>query len=325
MRNSPFVIGIILIVGFAWLSSSLLSDKEKAKIPQDFDIQSAVDQAVSLKLNETPKTEIIAQNSALANIPLILPIPKKLMFCGEEVPLDDPDVLERFERELYITAHRYYQVVFYLKRGPRIFPRMKEILREEKAPLDLIYLSTIESDLIPNIRSPKGALGLWQFMPATAKAYRLKIDRYVDERMHTEKSTRAAIKYLKDSHSKLGSWTLAAAAYNMGLARTKRSVSEQKSDDYYKLYMNPETSRYVFRILAAKVIIENPELYGYYMPESEVYTYEQVKKVHIRAGIIDLPLWAQKNGITYYDLKRYNPWIINQSLPIGNFEVEIPS
>lgn len=325
MRYSPYIVGIIIILGIFWISQRLLSDSKSNKnVPESYDLELAVEKAVKQKLSEIPQPEIVSQSSALSNIPLILPIPEKLDFCGEPVPLNDPDVRERFEKELYITAHRYYQVVFYLKRGPRIFPELEQYLREEEAPLDLIYLAAIESDLIPNIRSPKGALGLWQFMPSTAKSYRMRVDQYIDERMHTEKATRAAARYLKSAYEKFGTWTLAAAAYNMGFARTQKTIKEQKSNDYYKLYVNPETSRYVFRILAAKVIIENPELYGYYIPDSESYQKADIKKIEIKNGIMDLPEWSKQQGITYYDLKRYNPWIINKRLPRGNFILEIP-
>ncbi|TNE70892.1 lytic transglycosylase domain-containing protein [bacterium] len=326
MRYSKYIIGSVLILVIWLISKSLLSSNQ-AQIPIESTeyFNERVEKELKERLKEIKQPEIAAQNSALSNIPLILPIPEKLDFCGEPVPLDDPDVLERFEKELYITAHRYYQVVFYLKRGPRIFPELEEYLKQEGAPLDLIYLSVIESDLIPNIRSPKGALGLWQFMPGTAKNYRLRVDKYIDERMHTEKATRAAAKYLKSAYDKFGSWTLAAAAYNMGFSRTQSTIKDQKSDDYYKLFLNAETSRYVFRILAAKVIIENPQLYGYYLPQSEMYKKDDVKKITIQNGIMDLPEWVKQYDITYYDLKRYNPWIINKRLPRGKFTIDIPA
>jgi hypothetical protein len=187
-----------------------------------------------------------------------------------------------------------------------------------------MYLAVIESDLIPTIRSPKGAKGIWQFMPATARRYGLQVDRYVDERMNLEKATKAAIRYLQDAHERTGNWTLAAAAYNMGVARTKRTIESQKVRNYYQMHINEETSRYVFRILAAKLILENPQKYGYQIPDSEVYQKEEVKTVTVNSGIRDLVDWSKEQGITYYDLKRLNPWIINTRLPSGKFEIDVP-
>lgn len=289
-----------------------------------------------LKDKKTPRVErIVSGNTqiieggntgmyALSSIPIVLPIPDYLTFCGEHVPLEDPDVLERFEKELYITAHRYYQVVFYLKRGPRIFPEIEKYLQEVNAPEDLIYLAAVESDLIPNIRSPKGAQGIWQFMPETARRYGLKVNKYVDERMHLEKSTKAAVKYLKDAKDRFGSWTVAAAAYNMGVVRTQRTINSQKVDDYYKMYLNSETARYVFRILAVKAILESPAKYGFHFPESEAYRNQKSKTVVVNKGINNVPDWAIGQGTTYYDVKRLNPWIINIRLPQGRYEITLP-
>ena len=142
--------------------------------------------------------------------------------------------------------------------------------------------------------------------------------------MHLEKATRAASKYMKDSKKKFGSWTTAAAAYNMGNARTRRTIKNQRTDNYYDMYLNDETSRYMFRILAAKVIIENPARYGFSFPEDEYYRNEKTKDVVITKGISDIPEWAEKQGFTYYDVRRLNPWIISDQLPRGNFELKIP-
>lgn len=329
-RYAPFIAGISILIFIVLLSYTLLSKEEPVK-PSTYysnaEVEMAVEQEFKQRIHEDEvfsQPQIVSKTGSMANIPIILPIPEKLDFCGEKVPLDNPDILERFERELYLTAQRSYQVIFYLKRGGKYFPELEKILREEKAPLDLIYLSAIESDLIPNIRSPKGALGLWQFMPETAKRYKLKVNKYIDERMHTEKATRAAVKYLSEAKEQFGSWTLAAAAYNMGFGRTSRTISEQKTRDYYKMFLNSETSRYVFRILAVKAILENPEIYGYYLPKSEVYKAENTKKVVVRTSIPSLPTWLKKYDLTYYDLKRLNPWVVNTSLPNGVYVFDMP-
>lgn len=323
MRNTQFISGLFIVIFISIISYNLISSNDEVKKSTAAAIYSRENKKGESQLNK-PQLKSEFTNS-VASVPLILPIPENLTFCGERVPLEDPDVRERFEKELYITAHRYYQVIFYLKRGPRIFPEFEQLLRQEKAPLDLIYLSTIESDLIPTIRSPKGALGLWQFIPTTARRYRLRVDKYVDERMHTKKATLAAIQYLKDAKKKFGSWTVAAAAYNMGFDRTKNTIKKQKTDNYYKMHLNPETSRYVFRILAAKAIIESPELYGYSIPKNEEYKKEGFRTIKVNKGIRDIASWADQIGTTYYDIKRLNPWIVNTRLPKGNFLIHIPS
>ena len=322
MRSNQYIIGIILLVVITGLSFFLLKGNKKDDSKPPVSVNSDTEFAEDSPVFATDPSR--RQDDALSKIPLILPVPEKLSFAGEEVPLDDPDVRERFEKELYITAHRYYQVMFYMKRGPRILPYLAEELRKADMPEDFIYLSVIESDLIPTIRSPKGALGLWQFMPATGRRFGLKVNRYIDERMHVEKSTEAAIQFLKNAKEKTGSWTLASAAYNMGLARTLRTMESQKTDNYYKMYLNPETARYVFKILAAKVIIENPKRYGYSIPDDEVYRREPFKKVEVNGGITSMAEWADKRGFNYYDIKKLNPWIKGQRLPEGEFTVKLP-
>lgn len=318
LRNKEYIIGIVILLGITGLSAILLNEEERGSSQNG-------EQAFH---NEAPVYSTdpadYSGEPALSHIPQILPIPEKLTFAGEEVPLDDPDVRERFEKELYITAHRYYQVIFYLKRTPRIFPYLKEELKEAGMPEDFVYLSVIESDLIPTIKSPKGALGLWQFMPATGRRYGLTVNRYIDERMHIEKSTKAAIEYLKNAKEETGSWTLASAAYNMGLARTLRTMQKQHTSNYYKMYLNPETARYVFKILAAKVIIEEPERYGYDIPEVEAYKQTPHKEKKITGGIADIAAWAESRGFTYYDIKKLNPWIKSMELPRGSYTIKLP-
>ena len=306
MRKNPYIIGTFLLLGISLLSGYLLAYED------------------NLPDNKDHFKNITTKNSATSNVPLILPVPDQLEFAGENVPLDKPDIRERLEKELYITAHRYYQVVFYLKRAPRILPKLAEELNEAGIPEDFKYMAVIESDLLPTIESPVGAKGIWQFMPATARRYGMEVNRYVDERMHLDKATRAAIAYLKKSYSKLDSWTLSAASYNMGLARTKRIVEQQQTTDYYNLYMNSETSRFVFRILAAKLIIDNPGVYGYSLPEHEAYKPISYREISVERGISNLVEWSKSQGFSYYMLKKLNPWILRKKLPAGSYKVRIP-
>ncbi|MGM0588855.1 MAG: lytic transglycosylase domain-containing protein [Bacteroidota bacterium] len=316
-KHSPIWLGLLILISITILSAYLLDEEAdhtaQAKIRENAD-------------NGVRSTSLTTERGewALSNVPQILPVPDQLDFAGEPVPLENPDIRERFEKELYITAHRYYQVIFYLKRAPRIFPQLKEALREAGLPEDFVYLAVIESDLLPTIESPAGAKGIWQFMPSTARRYGLQVNNRIDERMNIEKATRAAIQYLKYAKKKTGSWTTASAAYNMGLARTISTIKNQQTDNYYKMYINDETSRYMFRILAAKVIIEDPERYGYQIPPEEVYTYEPYKEIEVTQGIDNLVDWAKGYETSYYDLKRLNPWILQRYLPQGGYTLKVP-
>lgn len=269
-------------------------------------------------------TDTIPKNVRYHSVPQYLPMPDELSYCGEKVDLDVSDIRERFEKELYILANLNYQIMFYLKRSPRIFPYIEEQLRINGMPDDLKYLAVVESDLIPVLTSVRGARGLWQFMPETAREYGMVVNTKVDERMHLDKSTVAALKYLKNAYEKTGSWSMASAAYNMGLKRAMTHIDEQYTNDYYRMHMNQETARYVFKILAVKTILENPERFGYYIDDSEVYRNGAVKRVKVDGAISDVPKWATDQGTTYYDLRRNNPWIVGLSLPAGTYEIDVP-
>lgn len=257
-------------------------------------------------------------------VPQILPIPDQLTYCGEFVDLNVSDIRERYEKELYIYANLNYQIMFYLKRAPRIFPYIEQQLRANDMPDDLKYLAVVESDLIPVLISARGARGMWQFMPETAKEYGMRVTPLVDERMHLDKSTNAAFAFLKRAKDRTGSWAMASAAYNMGLTRALTHMKEQYTDDYFRMHMNQESARYVFKILAVKTILENPSAFGYHMDDSDAYTNSQVKRVTINTAIPDLPKWAIEQGTTYYDLRRVNPWMVGMSLPAGTYDIDIP-
>lgn len=257
-------------------------------------------------------------------VPQYLPIPDELTYCGERVDLGASDIRERFEKELYIFANLNYQIMFYLKRAPRMFPYIEEQLRANGMPDDLKYLAVVESNLIPVLISARGARGMWQFMPETAKEYGMRVTNEVDERMHLDKSTNAAFVFLKRAKERTGSWAMASAAYNMGLTRALTHMKEQYTDDYFRMHMNQESARYVFKILAVKTILENPEAYGYHVDDTEVYKNDEVKRVRVTSAISDLPKWAIEQGTTYYDLRRVNPWIVGRSLPAGTYEIDIP-
>jgi len=254
-------------------------------------------------------------------------IVKTLDFCGEKVPMHIADVQERYDRELTINRNLHASTELVIKRANRMFPVMEPILKKYGVPDDFKYLAVIESRL-ENAVSPAGARGVWQFMPATAKEYGLEVNEIIDERYHLEKATEAACKYLLDAKKRFGSWTMAAASYNGGMAGMTRQMDRQKATDYYDLLFVEETSRYVFRILALKEIMRNPEKYGYNIPQNELYKPIKTKKISVSTSVENLADWSIEQGINYKVLKIHNPWLRDISLKNTsgkNYQIEIPT
>jgi membrane-bound lytic murein transglycosylase D len=241
--------------------------------------------------------------------------PEKMDFCGEPVPLYEAEVRERLDRELLINANLHATTILVLKRANRWFPQIETILKEEGIPDDFKYLMVIESS-IANTVSGAGATGYWQIMKPTAKELNLEVTDEVDERYHVQKSTRAACQYIKKSYQKFGSWTNAAAAYNMGLSGMMRACMKQKARFYYDLLLNQETSRYVFRILALKEIMTSPQKYGFMVAPENLYKPHLVKKIEIDTTINNLIDFAHSQGISYKSLKTYNAWLVGEKLTI---------
>lgn len=253
--------------------------------------------------------------------------PKKMDFAGEKVPLQIADVHERLDKELLINEYLHGSTNLIIRRANRSFPIIEPILKKNGVPDDFKYLAVIESALT-NAVSPAGARGVWQFMPATAKENGMEVNDYVDERYHLEKSTEAACKYLLDAKSKLGSWTLAAASYNGGIAGITRQQEAQKVTDYYDLLLTEETSRYVFRILALKEIMLHPEAYGFNIKKEDLYEIIPIRKVVIDSSISNLADFALNQGINYKILKLHNPWLRDKKLENKSkkvYIIEIPT
>lgn len=234
--------------------------------------------------------------------------PEKLSFAGEDVPLQDFDVRERFDRELMINSFWHSQTMFMLKKTNRFLPRMEAILKKNGVPDDFKYLAMAESGLA-NVVSPAKAEGFWQFLESTGKKYGLEINEEVDERYHLEKATEAAAKFLKESKNTLGNWTLAAAAYNMGCAGVNNSINNQGVKDYYALLLNTETSRYMFRILAIKEIHKNASKYGFALDSTDYYPLIETYTVKVDTAIDNLAKFALDQGVNYKVLKLLNPWL----------------
>ncbi|MFZ1332331.1 MAG: lytic transglycosylase domain-containing protein [Flavobacteriales bacterium] len=242
-----------------------------------------------------------------------LTIPEQLEFCGEKVPLERLDVRERLDRELLINTYWQSSTLIAHKRANRWFPLIEEILEREGVPDDMKYLSVIESGLA-NVVSPAGATGYWQFMKETGTAYGLEISGEVDERFDIEKSTVAACKYLKASYKRYGNWALAAASYNLGVGGVDKQMGRQKQDSYFNLQLNDETSRYVFRMLAMKEVLQDPERYGFHLRAKDLYQPYKTRVLEINGPVDDLAQFAIDNETDYRTLKLLNPWLRDSHL-----------
>lgn len=252
---------------------------------------------------------------------------KDLDFCGERVPVEIIDVKERLDREMVVNINLHSATTLIIKRANRYFSDIEPILKKNGIPDDFKYLCVIESSLT-NATSAAGAKGFWQFMPETAKEYNLEVSSTVDERYDVIKATEAACSYLKKAYTKFGNWTLVAAAYNRGMAGIERQQTAQGVTDYYDLYLNEETSRYVFRILALKEIMKNSDKYGFVFSKDELYKPVKTKTVPVSANIDDLQKWALDQGINYKLLKLFNPWLIDTSLLVytgKTYNIQIPT
>ncbi|MDX1628444.1 MAG: lytic transglycosylase domain-containing protein [Fulvivirga sp.] len=253
-------------------------------------------------------------------------LPDELYFAGERVPLEVPDVRERLDRELHINTYWHSSTIFLIKQANRWLPQMEKILKENGVPEDFKYLTAIEGGFINQI-SPANAVGFWQIREGAGKEFGLEITREVDERYDPLKSTEAACKYLKKAYNRFGSWTNAAASYNRGMYGLAKALDNQEVDSYYDLLLNSETSRYVFRILAIKEIIEHPSKYGFNIDEEHLYKQEPLRYVKVEDDINDLVEFAKEQGINYKLLNRHNPWLRKKSLNVRNkksYQIAIP-
>jgi len=256
----------------------------------------------------------------------IFELPEQPEFSGEKVPLEQPDIYERYEREIYVNAYWESNALFMLKRSGKYFPFIEQTLKENGIPDDFKYVAIIESGLL-NVTSPAGAKGFWQFMRGTARDFGLEVSRDVDERYHFEKSTLAACKYLRAAYGKFGNWTSVAASYNMGMAGISRRNNQQLTTDYYDLYLNEETSRYIFRILAMKEIFENQGKYGFELQNEDLYALPPLREIEVKESINNLAEWAKEQKSNYKEVKIYNPWLINTKLTIRrgqSYTIKLP-
>jgi hypothetical protein len=312
MKNIIIILALVLLAGIGIKAFS--SFKPNAN------------NAVNLKTDKKIQ-DSVAKGSFVKDYNVYaLELPKKMDFAGEAVPLENPDIRERLDRELLVNTYWQSNGLLMIKRAHKYFPLIEKILKEENVPDDFKYLAVAESGL-QQVVSPAGAVGFWQQLDGTAREYGLEVNDNVDERYHIEKETRSACKYLKSAKEKFGTWTLAAAAYNAGRTGIIRQQNRQHVYDYYDLLLNNETERYVFRILAIKEILSHAKEYGFNFSEDDLYDRVPTRKVKVDTVVDDFGDFAKDFGINYKILKLHNPWLREAHLNNASrreYEIKIP-
>ncbi|MBK7566701.1 MAG: lytic transglycosylase domain-containing protein [Bacteroidetes bacterium] len=299
--------GIAIFIGYAVSGNSDIKNNKNAVVESSDTLRSLADDVNTIKY-------------------FAAKVPATISFAGEPVPLNDFEVLERMDRELTVTGYWHSSTIQNLKLAHRWFPIIEKVLKENNIPDDFKYLAMAESGL-RNVVSPAEAHGYWQFLKGTAVNYGLTVTAEVDERYDMEKSTRAAAKYLKDAYAKFGNWTLAAASYNAGMGGIEGVVDYQNTDSYYDLYLKDETSRYIFRALAFKLVYENSQDYGFFLSKEDLYDPWEYKTVKVDTTILNLAEFAQQHNTTYKMVKYYNPWLRSNLLTVKKgevFEIKLP-
>ncbi len=306
--NSFFLIGIL--VCFSTLSAAeagLFSKKPKTMVitmPPAVKTSATQDLESSIPVEESEPFIAIAPE-----------IPEWVEFCGQRIDLKRNDLRERFDREMLSMMYMHTTTLTLLKRANRYFPVIEPILKANGVPDDIKYLACIESTLNPRAVSTAKAVGMWQFMPETAKQYGMEVSDYVDERYDVEKETQAACTYLKTAFNMYKDWASACASYNTGMTRVSDELVRQGATTGLDLWLVEETQRYVFRILACKVFFENPKKFGFFIKSDQLYQPVRFKDSIVTTSVPDWVAFAKGNGISYYELKAYNSWIRSDSLP----------
>ena len=242
------------------------------------------------------------------------PIPSKMVFAGQTISLERYDMRERFDREQIVIAFNHATSMLIIKRANKLFPIIEPLLKQNGVPDDFKYLAVIECNLDVRAISGAQAAGLWQIMPKTGQQFGLEVNDEVDERFQLEKSTMAACKFFKSAYAKYKNWTTVAASYNAGMGRISGERENQQVDEAFDMLLNPETSRYVFRILAMKQFLENPKAFGYIISHDQFYQSINTKNITINVPVADWTVWAAQHGISYSQLKDFNPWLRDRKL-----------
>jgi hypothetical protein len=310
-RNTPSVKSFFAGIGFAFVIGSFVFATQQ-------------DPVNNTQLEED-KEQSDRQVADEYNIKAI-DIPADLHFAGEKVPFTDPEIMERVDREFLVNTYWQSNALLLIKRANKYFPIIEPILAKNGIPDDFKYLAVAESGLT-NVVSPAGATGFWQIMRATGKEYGLEVNKNVDERYNLEKSTQVACEYLKKWKERFGTWTLTAAAYNAGPNGIQKYMDIQKADNYYDLLLGEETGRYVFRIMAIKEILSNPENYGFQFEEEDLYVQVPTFEVQVDSAVSSWADFAKQYDLSYKVLKRHNPWLRQPHLDNSSgksYVIEIP-
>jgi hypothetical protein len=274
-------------------------------------------------------TDKVADDAVPARLPSLnksFSLPDNLVFAGETVPVSNFDTRESLDRELLVNGYWQSRSLMVLKKSKRYFSVIEPVLRKYGVPDDFKYLAMAESGF-ENAVSPAKAVGVWQLLESTAREYGLEVNADVDERYNLEKSTEAACKYLLESYAKYGNWTLAAATYNVGRKGLDTQIARQQTTDYYDLLLNEETGRYVFRLIAHKMITENPSQFGFHIEEDEYYPLIATHRVEVDSGIGNIAVFAKNQDSNYKIIKQFNPWLRQNYLPDNpkkTYTIEIP-
>lgn len=281
-------------------------------------------------LSNDNMTEVETKSPAALSMTRSMTVPDEIEFAGEKISLERYDLHERYDREINSFVYWHSSTMQLIKKANRYFPIIEPILKAHNIPDDIKYLAVIESNLNHRIKSPAGAVGLWQFMPKTAPSYGLEVSSQVDERYSIEKSTEAACRYLNEAYKKYGNWAAVTLSYNAGQARISRQLTKQDVDNSLDLWLVEETSRYYFRMLAVKQIFENPYHYGFVLERKHLYKPIEFKEVEVVESIPDLVKFAKDNGVTYAQLKDFNSWLRDDKLTITaksrkSYTIQIPT
>ncbi|MDR1879598.1 MAG: lytic transglycosylase domain-containing protein [Tannerellaceae bacterium] len=279
-----------------------------------------------LAVSSTDSKKVLEDHPVVLSMTASPEVPSSALFCGKPIDITRYNMHEGFDRELSSFTYFHSTTMLLIKRANRYFPLIEPILRANGVPDDFKYLAVIESHLDPRASSPARAVGTWQFMEATGRQYGLAITPTVDERCHVEKATVAACKFLKEAYAQYNDWASVAASYNAGMGRISGELTKQNANNAFDLWLVEETSRYVYRIMAIKQIFENPYKYGFVIGAQDLYKPIHTKEVPVSADIADLSAFAKNQGITYADLKRFNPWLRDTKLTTGGktFQLKIP-
>jgi membrane-bound lytic murein transglycosylase D len=241
-------------------------------------------------------------------------VPEQVSFAGHTIPLERDDVREALEYELTVNMFRHSRTLTIMKNIERWRPLIEQTLLENGVPTDFIYLAVAESEFDNTAHSYAGAVGMWQFMESTAKDFGLHIDKDADMRRDPKLATEAACRYLNGAYSIFKDWTLVAASYNRGMSGIQNIMKDQQATSFFDMHLNPETERYVYRIIAFKLILENPEAYGYHLAAGDRYKpYAFTTKTVEGGEQINLVEFAKNHNTTYKELRRLNPWFSNTS------------